>query len=262
MPFLESSHFIICACAFRSFATPIETSYSRGLLNTTQSPAFFRFFDFCGLLLAEQFFPPTVVFGPFDPPTPNMSRQNATFIDLPQYNPFGAPPAHGNRSTHRSESQVHADSRSSARRQAGGRGLDYDQDTDDADWSDDSHGGRQSNVVDLPTDNPLGPHDVDAPGTPRQRGHANGRPGARREARDRLDQNGKQDRGVIPLPTHNPFAASRDLAGRRVIESEPEEEEIEDGEDHEEDYPLPPRATHRGASARAERSYPHASNRG
>ncbi|CEL56468.1 hypothetical protein RSOLAG1IB_11940 [Rhizoctonia solani AG-1 IB] len=151
MSFLESSHFNIYPCTFRSVASLIETSYSRGLLSTTQSPALFRYFDFCDLILAEQFFSPTVLFGLFDPPAPTMSRQNATFVDLPQDNPFGAPPAHGNRFTNRSESQVHADSRSSARRQAGGRGLDYDQDTDDADWSDDSHGGRQSNVVDLPT---------------------------------------------------------------------------------------------------------------
>ncbi|ELU36250.1 hypothetical protein AG1IA_09721 [Rhizoctonia solani AG-1 IA] len=58
--------------------------------------------------VAEQFFPPTVVFGPFNPPSPKMNRAGAITIDLPRVNPFGEPPARGNRSGGQSDLAVAA----------------------------------------------------------------------------------------------------------------------------------------------------------
>ncbi|KAJ1300842.1 hypothetical protein OPQ81_002482 [Rhizoctonia solani] len=55
--------------------------------------AFFNLFEFCGLLLAERFFPPTVVFKPLEPQSPVMSGRNGDTIsiELPSVNPFAEP---------------------------------------------------------------------------------------------------------------------------------------------------------------------------
>ncbi|CUA77325.1 hypothetical protein RSOLAG22IIIB_06654 [Rhizoctonia solani] len=114
-----------------------EISTSRDPPRTTKSPAFFYLFELPGLLLAERFYPPTVVFGPFDPPPPRMaSRDNTIVVALPPGSP---------RRIHSKEDAKAANSENSAHRNiprirqlASNDHSHEDSDEDEVDWEKDN----------------------------------------------------------------------------------------------------------------------------
>ncbi|KAH7325463.1 hypothetical protein B0J17DRAFT_722924 [Rhizoctonia solani] len=66
-----------------------DTSYPRGPPQAPKTLAFFYLFELGGLLLAEQFFPPTVVFDPMDlPPPRTIPHENIIVTEIAPKNPF------------------------------------------------------------------------------------------------------------------------------------------------------------------------------
>ncbi|KAJ1299975.1 hypothetical protein OPQ81_003823 [Rhizoctonia solani] len=203
--------------------------------------AFFYLFEFCGLLLAEQFFPPTVVFEPLDPQSPVVSHMDTISIDLPSHNPFAESQRGGNRTGPQSGRGTRRPTRPQ---------HNHDEESVEEDYS-----GRHDNAIELPTVNPLARRDTARTGQPdrQSRDRPSNRGGDR--ARSRFDRD-EDDRGsgITVLPPVNPFA-SRENGNRRsrmvqpVYEpSEPEPEPEEEEEEEESDHvpPPPPSSCERG----------------
>ncbi|CAE6421669.1 unnamed protein product [Rhizoctonia solani] len=75
-----------------------ETSYFKGSSQSTKTLTFFYLFELGGILLAEQFSPPTVVFEPLDlPPPRTISRENVIITDILPRSPVVQPRCHNMR---------------------------------------------------------------------------------------------------------------------------------------------------------------------
>ncbi|KAJ1299974.1 hypothetical protein OPQ81_003822 [Rhizoctonia solani] len=73
-----------------------ETTNGGDRPEDTDSLAFFYIFELAGLLLAERFFPPTVIFEPLDHPSPRMvPREDIIITEIRTRSPFAEPRPRG-----------------------------------------------------------------------------------------------------------------------------------------------------------------------